>query len=67
METIKEVWSGILDYLHNLDDISGWPTMCGLPASSRAPSKTARWWCSFTPTSEENRQRALRGQAEGRV
>lgn len=22
METIKEVWSGILDYLHNLDDIS---------------------------------------------
>lgn len=22
METIKEVWSGILEYLHNLDDIS---------------------------------------------
>ena len=42
METIKEVWSGILDYLHNLDDISEVArTMTVTPEDIRSTKRSA--------------------------
>lgn len=51
METIKEVWSGILDYLHNLDDISEVAYNVWITCIEPRTIEDGEWWCSFTPTS----------------